>query len=101
MQALFGELFCSTSYVYYMYMVCTFMCIFDIFSIGSCAAILNRDLFDLFDFLLKKECTNHVFLSKMSFLMILRATGATEATGATGRDLARNPGIQIQSLDCK
>ena len=29
--------------------------LFDLFSIGSCAAILNRDLFDLFDCLLKKE----------------------------------------------
>jgi hypothetical protein len=31
--------------------------LFDIFSIGSCAAILNRDVFDLFGFVLKNRKT--------------------------------------------
>ena len=75
--------------------------LFDLFSIGSCAAILNRDFFDLFDFLLKRSATITCFCRKMSFWMILRATGATGATEATRRERARNPGTKIQSLHYK
>ena len=38
--------------------------LFDLFSIGSCAAILNRDLFDLFDFFIKKGVQQSRVLSK-------------------------------------